>query len=120
MLKWLVSDRTQRVFLYSSWIVISTGIFMLFMVSPWFYELQTRESGKLTVQIVGGALGLLGAPASIVIWFGMLLFWIRDDHSPRASKIFWFSLFFLVAWFGSVLYFFTVYKKQAEQAHATP
>jgi hypothetical protein len=110
--RWLLSNRTRAVFLYSSWVVVCVGIFMLFMLSPWFQQIQTAPQGKLALQILGGALGVVGAPAGIIIWFGMVIFCVREDHV--SSKVFWFILFFATAWFGAAVYFFTVYRKQVQ------
>jgi hypothetical protein len=89
------------------------GIFMLFI--PLFQQIQAVQI-KLPLQILGGALGVVGAPASLVIWFGMLAFCLREDHSPVGTKIFWLILFFVAAWFGSAAYFFMVYRKQVQAA----
>jgi len=91
------------------------GIFMLFMLSPWFQQIQAVPRGKLVLQVLGGVLGVVGAPASLVIWFGMVVFWLREDHSPVGTKIFWFIFFFVTAWFGSAAYFFKVYRKQVQR-----
>jgi hypothetical protein len=84
---------------------------MLFI--PWFLQIQTMQI-KLPLQILGGALGVVGGPAALFIWFGMVLFCVREDHSPVRSKIFWFIVFFATAPFGAVIYFFTVYRKQVQ------
>jgi hypothetical protein len=112
--RWLLSNRTRALFLYSSWVVVCVGMFMLFMLSPWFQQVQVAPHGKLALQILGGALGVLGAPAGLIIWFGMVMFCVREDRA--SSKLFWFVLFFATAWFGAAIYFFVVYRKQFEQA----
>lgn len=107
--RWLVSNRARALFLYSSWVVVGMGIFMLFI--PWFVQIQAVQI-KLPLQVLGGALGVVGAPAALIIWFGMMIFCVREDHV--SSKVFWFILFFATAWFGAAIYFFTVYRKQVQ------
>ena len=81
---------------------------------PWFQQLWTVPRGNLTIELLAGGLGAVGAVASLVIWFGMAAFCLRGDNSPLRAKIFWFVLFFAVAWFGSVAYFFRVYTRQVQ------
>ena len=119
MAKWLRSKTARVLFLYSSWIVILVGLFMLFLLSPWFKQLWTIPQAKLALEVLGGGLGVVGALASLIIWLGMIAFWLREDNSPLTTKIFWFVLFFVTAWFGSAAYFFRVYRRQV-QLGATP
>ena len=89
---------------------------MLFLISPWFEGVQALPKAKLALEVLGGTLGVVGAPASLVIWFGMITFCLREDDSRRSTKIFWLVLFFVIAWFGSAAYFFRVYRKQVQFA----
>jgi hypothetical protein len=84
----------------------------MFMMTPWFSEIEAMPSGELLLRVLGGALGIVGAPASLIIWVGMMVFCARDDSSSVGVRIFWFIVFFTAAWFGSAVYFFRVYKKQ--------
>jgi hypothetical protein len=95
------------------------GIFMLFLISPWFKDVQALPKAKLALQVLGGALGAIGAVAAIVIWFGMLTFCFYEDDSSLRAKILWVFIFFVTAWFGSATYFFSVYRKQLQFA-STP
>ena len=42
---WLRSSIAGKLFLYSSWAVVSMGIFMLFMLTPWFQQMQAVAGG---------------------------------------------------------------------------
>jgi hypothetical protein len=95
------------------------GIFILFVLSPWYQEIQEVPRARIVLQVLGGVLGVFGALASLIIWFGMAAFCLREDPSPVSTKIVWFVLFFVTAWFGSAVYFFRVYRKQV-QAASTP
>ncbi len=108
----LRSNKARVLFLYSAWAVTCAGLFMIFMVTPWFQQVEALPRGRLFLQVVGGALGVVAAPAAFVIWFGMLAFCLREDRSRVSAKILWFILFFTAAWFGSAVYFFRVYRRQ--------
>jgi hypothetical protein len=88
-------------------------MFMLFV--PLFQQIQAVQI-KLPLQILGGALGLVGGPAALVLWYGMVVFCVREDQSAVSSKVFWFILFFATGPFGAAIYFFTIYRKKIELA----
>jgi hypothetical protein len=115
---WLRSDRARILFSYSSWAVVCMGIFMIFMLTPWFQQIEALPRGDLFLRILGAPLGVIGAPASLIIWFGMIAFCLREDISPTSNKVFWFIVFFTAAWFGATAYFFAVYNKQLRGAEA--
>lgn len=116
MSQWFLSNSSSKLFYYSSLIVVFVGIFLLFMSTPWFNHIDSLPRGDVTLRILGGILGLLGSLAGIIIWFGMAIFCIYNDRSSLGAKILWFILFFCTASFGSVAYFFKVYKKQVSPA----
>ena len=115
MSRWLRSDRVRTLFLCSSWAVVCMGIFLIFMLTPWFLQIEALPRGEIILRVLGGTLGAVGVPASLVIWFGMMVFCAREDSSSIRIRIFWFVVFFTVAWFGSAAYFFKVYRKQVQQ-----
>jgi hypothetical protein len=112
MAQWLRSNKARTLFAYSSWAVVCVGLFMIFMWSPWFQQFETMPRGEIILRVLGGAVGIVGAPASLVIWFGMVVFCVREDRSPARVKVLWFVLFFTTAIFGAAAYFFKVYRKQ--------
>jgi nitrate reductase gamma subunit len=114
MASWHKSRTVFNLFWYSSWIVIFMGLFMAFMLTPWFKELQGLPSGQLILRVIGGAAGVLGTPASLILLFGIAIFCIFEDSSSVGKKIVWFILFFATACFGAAAYFFTVYRRQVE------
>lgn len=108
----LVSKRKYALFLYSAWVVVCMGLLIGFMLTPIFHQIDVGAKRYIFMQILGGVLGFVGVPASIIIFFGMASFCIREDVSPIGIKVLWFIFFFATAWFGAAVYFFTVYKKQ--------
>jgi hypothetical protein len=112
MSRWLRSNKARTLFLYSSWAVLWMGVFVIFMLTPWFRQIDALPKGDTVLRVLGGALGIVGSPASIVLWFGMVVFCLFEDRSPVSHKVLWFLLFFATASFGSAAYFFRVYRKQ--------
>ena len=112
MAGWIRSQKAFSLFRCSAWVVVCMGVFMIFMPTPWFSQIVATPRGELLLRILGGTLGVLGAPASLITLFGMMAFCIREERSPTSTKIFWFIFFFITGPFGTVIYFFSVYRKQ--------
>ena len=115
MSQWLRSNKARTLFLYSSWAVVWMGVFVIFMLTPWFRQIDALPKGDIVLRVLGGASGIVGAPASIVLWFGMVAFCLFEDPFPVSHKVLWFLLFFATASFGSATYFFCVYRKQQQE-----
>jgi len=64
------------------------------------------------------AVGMLGL---LIIIIGMAIFCLFEDRSSVRAKILWFLVFFFTVPVGSLVYFFTVYRKliaiQGEEAN---
>lgn len=91
---------------------------MAFMATPWFWQIDSYRAGDFTLRVLGGALGIAGGPAAIILLFGMAEFCLREDKSPAGDKILWFIVFFATACFGTAFYFFLVYRKRVRSAMA--
>jgi len=120
MAQWLRSNKANKLFLYSAWVVVCVGIFFIFMMTPWFDRIDKVPRCDFLLRILGGALGVVGAPASLILLFGMAVFCLREDRSPIGAKILWFVLFLATACFGAAVYFFRVYRKQVQQQGDVP
>jgi len=96
------------------------GIFMIFMLTPWFSQIEATHKGELLLRILGGTVGVLGAPATLVILFGMMTFCAREDNASAGMKFFWFVFFFFTAPFGAAVYFFSVYRKRIQAEEYVP
>jgi len=91
---------------------------MIFMLTPWFGQIEAMSRGELLLRIIGGTLGVVGAIAALILWFGMVAFCLGEDDSPVSIKIFWFVLFLGTAFVGAAAYFFAVYRKQVQTVHS--
>lgn len=92
--------------------MIFAGAFFVFMVTPWFREIEAIPLAVLFLRILGGTLGVVGVPATMILWGGMAIYCVAEDRCPLGTKVSWFILFFLAGPFGSVAYYFFVYRKQ--------
>lgn len=90
------------------------GAFMTFMLTPSFRAMEATR-GVLLLRIMGGVLGLLGAPAALIIWFGMMAFCLTEDSSSKSARAVWCLFFLVAAFFASAIYFFSVYRKQVQE-----
>jgi hypothetical protein len=90
---------------------------MAFMLTPWFQKVETLPSGTMVLRVLGTALGVLGAPASICILVGMALFCVSGNRSSVGAKILWCALFLSTACFGAVAYYVAIYRKEAGEGH---
>jgi len=104
--------RSRDLFWYSSWILVLAGIFMIFMLTPWFQRIQSVSGVDVSLRLMGGALGIAGALAMLILWFGMAIYCVREDRSRVGVKLLWFIFFFLAGPYGSVVYYFAVYRKR--------
>ena len=114
MSSWLVSKKANAIFLYSSWLIVYTGIFMAFMLTPWFRQIDAVPMGKLVLQILTSPSAFFGAPAALIIIIGMAIHCISNGDFSIGTKILWSTFAFLTTPFGAAIYFFTVYKKQTK------
>ncbi len=70
--------------------------------------------GKLVLQILAIPSAFLGAPAALLIIFGMAIHCLSKSDFSLGTKILWSIFAFLTAPFWAAIYFFTVYKKQTK------
>jgi hypothetical protein len=114
---WLISQKTYTLFLYSAWVVACMGVFMIFMPTPWFRQIEAVPTGELVLRVIGALLGIVGGPAALIVLFGMSVYCVREDDSRVGIKILWFIFFFATAPFGTAVYFFSVYRKKLASAY---
>lgn len=112
MAQWLRSPQAQKLFWYSAWAVVCMGFFMALMLTPFFDRIAAVPVGAAILRVGGGVIGVLGAPAAMILWVAMLIFCFKDSSSSISVKMAWSLLFLLAAWFGSAAYFFAVYRKR--------
>jgi hypothetical protein len=107
--EWLVSSAAVKLFILST-------IFVVVLIPVLFIYAQGQAS--TAKQMFGGAIGVLGAPATLFLWQGMWRYWARIDHSRIWIKRCWFIVLLFGFWYGSVLYCYFVYLPQVRQRGA--
>jgi hypothetical protein len=113
MYSWLYSGKGFQFFRYCAWIVVAIGIFMAFMVAThWLWQVDATPRSYIPLRIIGGALGIMGAPAVVILVIGMACHCACDRDLSVGNKIWWFIIFFATGPFGSAVYFFNVYRPQ--------
>jgi hypothetical protein len=107
--EWLVSSTAVKLFILSS-------IFVIVLIPVLFtYVIHAQGRTSTAEQIFGGAIGVLGAPATLFLWHGMWRYWARLDRSKTWVKRSWFVVLLFGFWYGSVFYCYFVYLPQVRE-----
>jgi hypothetical protein len=106
---WIVKPRAAVVFLVCS-------VFVLVLIPVFFGHIS--QGGSVARQIFWGAVGAIGAPATLFLWIGMWRYWARVDASRNWAKRRWFAVMLVGFWYGSVLYCYFVYLPQVRRREA--
>lgn len=108
---WLQSKPVSVLFLWSAVVCVGCLTFVFFIIVPSIREFLNSSSAN---NVMGGlfvGLVALTVPCSLIIGCGMALFCASTDSSTAFVKVLWFLLFFFAFPFGSIVYYFTVYRK---------
>jgi len=113
---WLRSKTMYAVFSGSAWAVACSLMFMILDWPPPFEQIEKSSGGNHIVAALFLAFFAVGVLGLLIIMIGMAIFCAFADRSSIRARILWFLAFFFTAPVGSLVYFFTVYKKMV----ATP
>jgi len=108
---WLRSKTMSAVFTGSAWAVAGWLIFMVLDWPPPLKEIEKTAGGKPMMAVLFLAVFAVGVLGLLVIIVGMAISCVLLDRSSVGAKVLWFLVFFFTAPVGSMVYFFTVYKK---------
>jgi hypothetical protein len=105
---WLVSRRAVKLFLVAALFVLGTIPIFLGKIDP----------AKLAfwMNFPLGIGGILGPISVFFLWIGMWRYWIRLDNSSKLAKQVSFFLLLFGMFYGSVIYYFLVYRSQVMTA----
>jgi hypothetical protein len=105
---WLVSLRAVKLFLVAAIFVLGTIPIFLGRIDP----------AKLAIwmRFPLGIEGALGPISIFFLWIGMWRYWIRLDNSSKMAKGVSFFLLLFGMFYGSVIYYFLVYRSQVMTA----
>jgi hypothetical protein len=108
---WLGSKPMSDVFTVSAWGVVCSLTFTILHWPPSFPGIEKTVGGNPMMTVLFLAFFAVGVLGLLIIMIGMAIFCLVEDRSSVGKKIIWFLVFFLTAPVGSVVYFFSVYKK---------
>lgn len=101
---WLTSRRTNKLFLLSALCVLGVTI-------EYFLKIDTSKM-SFWQRLPFGLTGIVEPFGLIFIWLGMWRYWVRLDDSSVWLKRGSFLLLLIGFWWGSVIYYFSVYLPQ--------
>jgi hypothetical protein len=115
---WIFSPTAQRIYFASALLALAliatfVGVHMA-MSAAGARKLTPPASSVVRMLLYPEAAG------EAVLWVAMWYFWFGFDRSHYLKKAMWFALLFLLAPFGTLLYYFVVYRScvsaQAQRA----
>src|SRR3954469_24895094 len=101
---------------WCAWPVVATGAFISWMGRLSFPTLRPHSWPIAVIALLAASLVLFGIPAALVLWGAMGYFCSRNYRISKGARIAWFLMFFTIGWYGSALYFFAVYRREAIKA----
>ena len=109
----LPSRRIYLLLSWCAWLVVATGVFAAWMATPFFVQFNSPPWLFFPVAFVGALVVLFGIPAALTLWGAMSYFCSRNFRISKGARIAWFLIFFTIGWYGSAIYFFVVYRRDA-------
>ncbi len=100
----LISRRVSTLFLLSTILVVAS----VPLAEGWVDITKMSFWMRLPLTI----LAMFSAIAILFLWVGMWRYWIRLDDSSVWVKRVWFVILLVGFWYGSVPYYFLVYRPQ--------
>jgi hypothetical protein len=113
MPSWLESKTMFALFSGSAWLVVSLGTLMAFCLIVWGQQGKTFDMGNLVGEVFFAYM-VASIVAILTMISGMAIHCLFNRELTIGAKTSWSIFAFLTAPFGAVIYFFTVYKKQAK------
>lgn len=108
LMRW---GKLEKLFWYPSLVVTGYGLLLIYVLTPWFPSGEAFNLADWPVRIVGAVVGLAGFLATSFLIFGMAIYCARHDRSRFSVKLSWFLFFFMAAPFGSLVYYFLVFRQ---------
>ena len=75
-------------------------------------DLQRLATESAPIRYTSAIVGAAGAIGGLLLYVTMWFYWARIDSSSVWKKRIWFLVLLLGLWYGSCLYYFTVYRPQ--------
>ena len=101
----------STIFSCSAWAVVCSLMFTILDWPPPFQQIEKAAGGNPMMTLLFPWFLTVGVMGLLIIMIGMAIFCVFLDRSSARAKILWFLAFFFTAPVGSLVYFFSVYKK---------
>ncbi len=86
---------------------------LIFWTLPFIYlGIEGKETFSYVLFSIPGICGTISIFAAILIYIAMWIYLIARDRNPRGNRVCWGIVFFFTGFYGSCLYFLTVYRRQ--------
>ena len=93
-------------------------MFLLAMIPGVLQVVNTSRLANQLYVVPLFSIAVISIPSMAIIFFGMAVFCAFIDRSPISGKALWFVLFFATGPFGSVVYYFVVYRRFVKRKRA--
>jgi hypothetical protein len=103
-------------------LIFTTLPFLYLRIKGW----ETFPSDNWFFDSILAIVGVISFSAALSIYASMWVYLFAGDKAPLGNRIWWGTIIFFAAWYGSCLYFLIVYRRQfsaapsAEQQIAAP
>jgi hypothetical protein len=118
---WIGSRAISALLTGSAWAVVGALLLTVLDWPPPFDQFEQAGDGNHAMTVVFMLCFAVGMLGLLIIIIGMAIFCLFEDRSSVRAKILWFLVFFFTVPVGSLVYFFTVYRKliaiQGEEAN---
>jgi hypothetical protein len=101
----------SALFTASAWAVVCSLTFTILGWPPPLQQIEKAADGVHIMTVLFLAFFAAGVLGLLIIIIGMAIFCLFQDRSSVGRKIIWILVFFFTLPVGSLVYFFTVYKK---------
>ena len=115
---WLESKVASALFFWSVVVCLTCFAFVILIAVPWARQfLNTSAVNNVFGNLFFG-LGVLTIPCLLIISCGMAIFCAFKDRCSAGLKLLYFLLFLLTWPVGSIVYYFTVYRRFVKRTTA--
>jgi hypothetical protein len=79
--------RIYLLFSWCAWLVVATGVFVAWMKTPFFVQVNSPSWLLLPVALLGALLALFGIPAGLILWGAMGYYCSRNSRVSKGQEL---------------------------------
>jgi hypothetical protein len=111
---WLESKVVSTLFFCSAAYLLIIWAFVLTMNILRALRFWTSSEVSESIAMVFFAAVILAMASSLILFFGMVVCCVCMKRHSIGTKVLWFVLFLMTGFIGSVVYYFTVYRRHVK------